>query len=182
MILRPLSPADWRLTSVKVRGERLPQTLAFIEKTWKRFTGGQPFQYSFLDKDFDALYESERRAGRLFSAFSILAVLVACLGPLRPRLLRGRTEDAGDRDRKTLGASTASLAGLLSREVLILVGIAAAVASPPAFAFAGTWLRSFAFRIPIHPLMFARDRGDGPGRRGPLHRLSSDPGGFGEPG
>jgi putative ABC transport system permease protein len=150
-ILRPLSPADWRLTSVKVRGERLPQTLALLERTWKEFTGGQPFEYSFLDTDFAALYESERRAGRIFSAFSILAVLVACLGlyGLVSFAVEQRMREIGIR--KTFGASTASLTGLLSREVVIIVGIAAAVA---AFLLAREWLRDFAFRVPIHPLMF----------------------------
>jgi len=153
-ILRPLPLEEWRLTSVKVRGERLPQTLALIERTWKEFTGGQPFEYSFLDTDFAALYESERRAGRIYSALSMLAVLVACLGlyGLVSFAAEQRMRELGIR--KTFGASTASLAGLLSREVVIIVAIAAAVASPPAFFLAREWLRGFAFRITIHPLMF----------------------------
>jgi putative ABC transport system permease protein len=154
MLLRPLTSADWRLTSVKVRGERLPQTLALIERTWMQFTGGQPFEYSFLDTDFGALYESDRRAGRIFSAFSILAVLVACLGlyGLVTFAAEQRMREIGIR--KTFGASTASLAGLLSREVVVIVGAAAALASPPAFYFARAWLRDFAFRISIEPWMF----------------------------
>jgi putative ABC transport system permease protein len=155
MILRPLSPRTWRLTSVKVRGEGLPQTLDLIERTWKKFTGGQPFRYSFLDADFGALYDSERRAGKIFAAFSALAVLVACLG------LYGLVSFAAERRvreigiRKTFGASTAGLAGLLSREVIVLVGVASAIASPPAFYMARGWLRDFAFRIPIDAWMFA---------------------------
>ena len=154
MILRPLSPSDWRLTSVKVRGEGLPQTLALIARTWKKHTGGQPFKYSFLEADFGALYESERRAGRIFSAFSALAVLVACLGlyGLVSFAAEQRMREIGIR--KTFGASPASLTGLLSREVVVLVGIAAAVASPPAFLLAQGWLRDFAFRVTIPPLMF----------------------------
>jgi putative ABC transport system permease protein len=155
MILRPLTSSDWRLTSIKVRGERLPETLNLIERTWRRHTGGQPFQYSFLDRDFGALYESERRAGRIFSALSALAVLVACLGlyGLVSFAAEQRTRELGVR--KTLGASTASLTGLLSREVLVLVGIAAVVASPPTFFLAEAWLRNFAFRASIPPSLFA---------------------------
>ena len=155
MILRPLSPAEWRLTSVKVRAEGLPRTLALIERTWKKYTGGQPFQYSFLDQDFGALYDAERRAGKIFSAFSALAVLVACLGlyGLVSFSAERRTREIGIR--KTLGASVSSLAGLLSREVITLVGIAAVVASPPAFFLARQWLRDFAYRAPIRPWMFA---------------------------
>jgi len=153
VLLRPLSPADWRLTSVKVRGERLPQTLAFIERAWKESTGGQPFQYSFLDEDFAALYESERRAGRIFSAFSALAVLVSCLGlyGLVSFTAEQRMREIGIR--KTFGASTASLAGLLSREVVVIV------AAPPAFWLARAWLRDFAYRVPIRPLMFVAAAG-----------------------
>jgi putative ABC transport system permease protein len=154
MILRPLSPAEWRLTSVKVRGEGLPATLALIERTWKQHTGGQPFQYSFLDQDFGALYDIERRAGKIFSAFSALAVLVACLGlyGLVSFSAEQRTREIGIR--KALGASMSGLAGLLSREVIALVGIAVVVASPPAFFLARQWLRDFAYRAPIRPWMF----------------------------
>jgi putative ABC transport system permease protein len=159
MLLRPLSPENWSLTSVKIRGERLPQTLALIEKAWKKFRGGQPFKYSFLDQDFDALYDSERRAGILFTVLSALAVLVACLG------LYGLVSFAAERRmreigiRKTFGASVGSLVGLLSREVLVLVGVASVVASLPAFTLASGWLRNFAYRISIRPLMFVTTAG-----------------------
>jgi len=154
MIFRPLAPGNWRLTSVKVRGERLSDTLAFIQKTWSTYTGGQPFTYSFLDQDFGALYESERRAGRIFGIFSALAVLVACLGlyGLISFSAEQRMMEIGIR--KILGASTASLTGLLSREVLVLVGIAAAAASAPALFLAQAWLKSFAYRASISPLLF----------------------------
>lgn len=155
MLLRPLSPQDWALTSVKIRPEHLVQTLAFVEKTWKKFTGGQPFQYSFLDQDFGTLYDSERRLGKIFLAFSALIILVACLGlyGLVSFAAEQRMREIGIR--KTFGASVASLAGLLSREVIILVGVSAVIASPPALYFAEVWLQNFAFRISIHPLMFA---------------------------
>ncbi len=153
MLLRPLSPQEWALTSVKIRSEKVPQTLALIEKTWKKFTGGQPFQYSFLDQDFSALYDSEQRAGKIFLAFSVLTILVACLGlyGLVSFAAEQRMREIGIR--KTFGASVASLASLLSREVIILVGLAAVIASPPALYFAELWLRNFAFRISVHPLM-----------------------------
>ncbi len=154
MLLRPLSPENWALTSVKVRGERLPRTLALIEKTWEKFTGSQPFQYSFLDQDFGALYDSERRTGKIFLAFSVLTILVACLGlyGLVSFAAEQRTREIGIR--KTFGASVANLAGLLSREVIVLVGVSAVIASPPAFFIAEGWLRNFAYRTSIHPLMF----------------------------
>jgi len=154
VILRPLLPEEWRLTSIKVRGENLSRTMAFIEETWKRHSGGQPFEYSFLDADFGALYDSEQRARRMFSAFSLLAVLVACLGlyGLVAFAAEKRMKEIGIR--KTLGASTAGLTGLLSREILILVGLASAVASPPAYLLARAWLKNFAFRVAISPWMF----------------------------
>ncbi len=155
MLLRFLSPGEWAYTSAKVRAERLPQTLALIERTWAAFTGGQPFEYSFLDEDFGALYDSERRAGKTLAIFSALAILVACLGlyGLISFAAEQRMKEIGIR--KTFGASVANLTGLLSREVLILVIAAVIVAALPAYYFVQKWLQNFAFRIAVSPLMFA---------------------------
>ncbi len=154
MLFRPLSDAEWAFTSVKVRPEQLPQTLALIEKTWKKHSGDQPFKYSFLDTDFDALYNSERRVGKIFSAFSILAIWIACLGlfGLVSFAAEQRTREIGIR--KTFGASVAGLTGLLSKEVLLLVGTASLLSAPLAYYFNHSWLANFAFRSGISPLMF----------------------------
>jgi putative ABC transport system permease protein len=154
MLLRFLSPDEWGYTSVKVRPERLPQTLSLIERTWAAFTGGQPLEYSFLDEDFGALYDSERRAGKTLAIFSTLAILVACLGlyGLISFAAEQRMREIGIR--KTFGASVANLTGLLSKEVVFLVSAAVLISSLPAYYFTQNWLKNFAFRIGVSPLMF----------------------------
>ncbi len=154
MIIRPLSPSTWNFTSVRIGTENISKTLARIEETWKTFTGGQPFEYSFLDEDFDNLYRNEQRMGQIFFLFAALAIFIACLGlvGLISFTAEQRTKEIGIR--KVLGASVSKIIYLLSREVVVLVCVASLVAAPVAFFSMHKWLENFAFRIGISPLMF----------------------------
>ncbi len=154
MIIRPLSPRTWNFTSVRIGPRNIPESIAQIEKTWNTFTGNQPFEYSFLDEDFDNLYRSEERMGRIFSAFAGLAIFIACLGlvGLISFTAEQRTKEIGIR--KVLGASVSKIVYLLSREVVVLVCVAALVAAPIAYYGMHRWLENFAFRIGISPFMF----------------------------
>jgi putative ABC transport system permease protein len=154
MLIRPLSPSTWNLTSIRIEPGNIAETLARIEDTWRTFTGGQPFEYSFLDEDFDNLYRSEQRMGQIFSIFAALAIFIACLGlvGLISFTAEQRTKEIGIR--KVLGASVSKIIYLLSREVVVLVFVAVLVAAPIAFFSMHKWLENFAFRIGISPLMF----------------------------
>lgn len=154
MIIRPLSPSTWNFTSVRIGTENISKTLARIEDTWKTFTGGQPFEYSFLDQDFDNLYRGEQRMGQIFFLFAALAIFVACLGlvGLVSFTAEQRTKEIGIR--KVLGATMPKIIYLLSREVVVLVCVASLVAAPISFFSMHKWLENFAFRIGISPLMF----------------------------
>jgi len=154
MLIRPLSPATWNLTSIRIGPGNIPETLARIEDTWRTFTGGQPFEYSFLDEDFDNLYRSDLRVGQIFSIFAALAIFIASLGlvGLISFTAEQRTKEIGIR--KVLGASVSKIIYLLSREVVVLVFVAVLVAAPIAFYSMHLWLHNFAFRIGISPLMF----------------------------
>jgi putative ABC transport system permease protein len=154
MIIRPLSQRTWNFTSVRIGPRNIPESIAQIEKTWNTFTGGQPFEYSFLDEDFDNLYRKEERMGRIFSAFAGLAIFIACLGlvGLISFTAEQRTKEIGIR--KVLGASVLKIVYLLSREVVVLVCVAALVAAPIAYYGMHRWLENFAFRIGISPFMF----------------------------
>ncbi len=153
MIIRPLSDREWAYTSIKLRSRDLRATLGRIEGSWKKFTGGQPFEYSFLDQDFFGLYLREYRSGTIFSVFAAVAVAIACLGlfGLISFTTERRIKEIGIR--KVLGARVSGIMYLLSREVLILVAAAVGLASPLAFYFMHRWLERFAYRIPVHPLM-----------------------------
>ena len=154
MIIRPLSARTWYFTSVRIGPKNIPESLARIEKTWNSFTGGQPFEYSFLDEDFDNLYRSEERMGQIFSVFAGLAIFIACLGlvGLISFTAEQRTKEIGIR--KVLGASVTKIVYLLSREVVVLVFVATLVAAPIAHYGMHRWLENFAFRIGISQFMF----------------------------
>ena len=129
-------------------------SLATIEQIWEQNAPDEPFQYSFLDEDFDALFRAEQRLGQVFSVFTSLAILVACLGllGLAAFMAEQRTKEIGIR--KVLGASIASVVLLLSKDFTRLILIAFGLAIPLAYFIMYSWLKGFAFRISIGPGIF----------------------------
>jgi putative ABC transport system permease protein len=157
--IRPLAmyllPAeDARYVSVRIHPENIPQTLAFIRNKWNAFVPGQPFEYFFLDDDFGRLYKAEKKVGQIFSAFAILAVLVACLGlfGLASFTAEQRTKEIGIR--KVLGATVPNIVVLLTKEFSKWIFLANIVAWPIAYFAMNRWLHNFAYRISIGPWMF----------------------------
>jgi putative ABC transport system permease protein len=140
--------------SIKIAGNDLTGALATLEKTWKTFLPQVPFEYSFLDEQFDQLYKSEQKQGSLFTCFAGIAIFIACLGllGLSAFSISQRLKEIGVR--KVLGASTGSIVGLLSRDFLQLVAIAAIIAFPIAWFTMHNWLRDFAYRISIQWWVF----------------------------
>src|SRR4030095_17215218 len=132
---------------VKINGTQIPSTLASLEKVWKERITHRPFNYHFLDEEFDTLYSTEEKTARLFSLFSSLAIALACLGlfALAAFSTVQRTKEIGIR--KVLGAGSFRIATLVSKEFLWLVVLAIAIASPFSWFAARTWLQDFAYRI-----------------------------------
>ncbi len=158
MVLPPESEAgnSYGRISVKISGnkENITDALAHLEKTWKTFLPVVPFEYSFLDEKFDQLYQSEQRQGTLFTAFSGIAIFIACLGllGLSAFSISQRLKEIGIR--KVLGASTGGIVQLLSLDFLKLIGIAALIAFPVAWFAMHNWLQDFAYRIPMEWWIF----------------------------
>jgi putative ABC transport system permease protein len=140
--------------SVKIRGNNINAALAHIERTWKKHLPETPYEYSFLDEKFDQLYKSEQRQGTLFTAFSGIAIFIACLGlfGLSAFAITQRIKEIGIR--KVLGASAGSIVSLLSWDFLKLVAIAALIAFPLAWYAMNRWLQDFAYRIEMHWWLF----------------------------
>ena len=140
--------------SVKIAGNDVNGAIATLEKTWKTYLPEVPFEYSFLDDKFDQLYRSEQKQGSLFTCFAGIAIFIACLGllGLSAFSISQRIKEIGVR--KVLGASTGSIVGLLSRDFLQLVAIAALIAFPIAWFTMHNWLRDFAYRISIQWWVF----------------------------
>lgn len=126
-----------------------------IEAKFKTMAPGMPFNYHFLDESFDEMYREEQRAGKVAFSFSLLAVLIACLGlfGLAAYMAEQRTKEIGVR--KVLGASVQNITTLLSKDFIILVGIASLVAFPLAWWAMNKWLEDFAFRVNISWWVFA---------------------------
>ncbi|MBT5875482.1 MAG: FtsX-like permease family protein [Candidatus Latescibacteria bacterium] len=141
--------SDARYIAVRIRPESIQTTLSEVEETWQSITGSEPFQYTFLDEDFDNLIRSDRKLGEIFSVFSGLAVVIACLGlyGLASFTAEQRRKEIGVR--KVLGASISTIVLLLSREFVVLVGLALLVATPVAYLGMQQWLEDFYYRTDI---------------------------------
>ena len=115
----------------------------------KKFSPATPFSYSFFDEVFARAYYTEQRMGRVFGAFAVLAIFIACLGlfGLTAFAAEQRTKEIGIR--KVLGASDAKIFWLLSREFLRWVLLANLIAWPIAYFAMHKWLENFAYRIQI---------------------------------
>ncbi|MBD0278618.1 MAG: FtsX-like permease family protein, partial [Flavisolibacter sp.] len=115
----------------------------------------EPFEYNFLDLDFQKNYEADSRQARLINYFTIIAIIISCLGlfGLATFSAEQRTKEIGIR--KVLGASVTQLVALLSTDFLKLVGIAVGIASPIAWYVMNQWLQNFAYRTTISWEVFA---------------------------
>jgi putative ABC transport system permease protein len=139
---------------IRITPENIPQTLTFIEKTWKQFDLNHIFQYAFLDALFESQYLSEKRLGTIFWIFALLAVFIASLGlfGLSNFMIEHRTKEIGIR--KAHGASVANILIMFSRQFASWVMIASVIALPVGYYIARNWLENFAYRTTIGVLAF----------------------------
>jgi putative ABC transport system permease protein len=149
-----IAPNQANTLSIRVAAGRPQKALDHIRSVWDRFRPGKPFEFDFLDTRLRALYENEERMMKIFGAFSFLAVLIACLGlfGLASYSVAQRTREIGIR--KILGASSAGIVALFSREFAKWVLAANLVAWPVAYLLMEKWLKNFAYRISIGGTVF----------------------------
>ena len=136
-------------------GSQLPAALAKLASVIKSNNPGYPFDYSFVDDQFDKLFKTETLIGKLAGVFSILAILISCLGlfGLAAYTAERRTKEIGIR--KVLGASVKGVAGLLSKEFVQLVGLSCLIAFPAAWLMMDKWLDNYDYRVNISWAVFA---------------------------
>jgi putative ABC transport system permease protein len=134
---------------IKVEAQDIPQTLAFIERTWKQIYPSQLFEYRFLDQDFESAYHADEIRGRIFTAFSTLTILIACLGlfGLATFTTEQRVKEIGVR--KVLGASVSGIVLLLSKDFTKLVLLSFPIAIPIAWYAMSKWLENFPYRTSV---------------------------------
>ena len=133
--------------AIKLNAGDFSNTIASIEKSWNEVAPGQPFNYYFMDDSFNETYEAEERLGSIFIVFTILSILIACLGlfGLAAFNAEKRTKEIGIR--KVLGASITQITYRLSIDFLKLVGIAIFIALPLGWYAMNKWLENFSYRI-----------------------------------
>jgi putative ABC transport system permease protein len=141
--------------SVRINAGDIPAVTERIKQLWRRMAPGQPFGYTFLDDSFNRLYSAEMRTGRIAFTFAILAILIACLGlfGLVTLAVEQRTKEIGIR--KVLGAGTNSIVGMVTKDFLVLVGVASLIAFPIAGWGMSRWLQGFAYRVGLEWWIFA---------------------------
>ena len=153
LILR-VRPERFDLITLKVDTDNLPGLASRLQNKWKQIDPGHPFRYRVMENIFEGTYHRDRQLGHGFSYFSLISILIACLGLLGMITFstQQRTKEIGIR--KVHGATVIRIVGLLNKEILILVALANLIAWPAGYFIMSNWLKNFAYRTPIHPLAF----------------------------
>ncbi len=135
--------------AISIQPDHIPETIGYIKQKWNEIFPERVFEYSFLDKDIDALYNDRENLGKMIGYFAVVAILLSSMGlfNLTSFLSIRRTKEIGIR--KVLGATVPGIITLLSRDFLLLVLLAFVIASPIAWFSMNHWLQSYAFRINI---------------------------------
>ena len=134
---------------IKLSGNNTEQTMSFIENKWKEVFPDQPFTYTYLSERFNNQFEADEKRGLIFTMFTILAILIACLGlfGLASYMVEQRTREIGIR--KVFGADEGVIVRLISRDFIILVSISIIIAVPVAYYFMSNWLENYVYRTNI---------------------------------
>ena len=160
----PITPYGYQLNSnldnfnymlVHTRGADMKALLSSIGAGWHRLNPNEPFEYNFLDEEFQKNYQAEDRLAGIVGYFTMIAILICCLGlfGLAAFSAEQRVKEIGVR--KVLGASVSGIVGLLSKDFLKLVFVAIVIASPLAWYIMNKWLQDFAYRVDISWWVFA---------------------------
>lgn len=149
------SGTDFNYLIAHVNGQDAGTVIPFIESKWKELVPNEPFAYSFLDEDFQSNYAADARTSRMVNSFTIISILISCLGlfGLAAFAAQQRIKEIGVR--KVLGASVASIVALLSGDFVKLIIISFLIATPLTWYLMNQWLQDFAYKIDIQWWMFA---------------------------
>ncbi len=141
--------------AVRINGRsKVAGFLKFIQDEWKSFSPDEPIRYSFLDENFAALAEKDRILSKAATFFTVLALVIACIGLFALAMFTAEQRSKEISIRKLLGANVRTIVSLLSKDYVKLIFIAALIASPVAWYFMNSWLQDFAYRIKIEWWIF----------------------------
>jgi len=149
-----LIPGNWEgYMPVKLTGSNLQQTIDFVGETWESFTTEYPFDYFWMNEDYELLYATEKKTSSIFVSFAVISLSIACLGLIGLISFTAvqRTKEIGVR--KAMGSPSHLIIGLFFKEIGILVVIATLLAAPVYFVV-NSWLQNFAYHINFNVLGF----------------------------
>jgi len=149
-----LRPEDSQVFSVKITGQNIQESMAYLEETVKSINPNYPFSYNFVDESYEQLYRSETTIGTLADYFSVIAIFISLLGlfGLASFAAEQRIKEIGVR--KVLGASLMNLMFLMTKGFLVLVVIGFLIAAPVGYYFMNNWLDAFEYRVGIGASVF----------------------------
>ena len=139
---------------VKLDPKNISRSVAAIENTWKKIFPDLPFEYTFLDQDFDSQYAADQKRGKIFTSFSILTVLITCLGLLGLIAFTTQQRQKEISIRKILGAGVGEIVPLITTNFILLVGLSCIVAFPVAYLFMNKWLQIFPYNTGLSVFPF----------------------------
>jgi putative ABC transport system permease protein len=142
------------LIELKLKTTNVPSTVAAIEQKWKTIFPDLPFQYTFLDQDFDSQYAADQKRGKIFTTFSILTILITCLGLLGLIAFTTEQRQKEISIRKIMGAGLQEIVPLITRNFVALVGLSCIIAFPVAWYFMSKWLKIFPYNTGLSIMPF----------------------------
>jgi len=142
------------IIQVKMDAGNINGSIEKVETAWKKYFPQLPFEYNFLDQDFDSQYAADQKRGKIFAAFSVLTIIITCLGLLGLTAFTTQQRQKEISIRRVLGASTLEVVKMVTRNYLWLALIAAAIAFPVAWYFMNNWLKVFPYNIGLSLLPF----------------------------
>lgn len=155
-VMLQIVPYAYNTLTLRIKGNDIPSTISHFENTWKRLESNWPFEYKFLDSNFDKLYKSEERLSKLFAFFTGFAIFVACLG-LFGLVVYNTTQRFREIGiRKVFGASESQLVVHLGKTYVVLICIAFVLAIPLSYYAATKWLQTFPYHTDIGVLLFVK--------------------------
>ena len=152
-----LKPEQWDWAgylSIRIGKDDMAKTIAQIEKTWQSFTGDEPFQYFFMDREFEKFYKEERRTAKIALSFSVLAIFIACLGLFGLTSFETEQRAREISLRKVMGSSARAIILLFTREISMLIMISIVPAWIISYFFLKKWLQNFSYHISLQPWEF----------------------------
>jgi putative ABC transport system permease protein len=151
-----LYPFGFSTLALRIKSENVPATIAHFESSWKKFNSAWPFEYRFLDENFDRMYKTEESLATMFAFFTVFTIFVACLGLFGLVVYTTSQRYKEISIRKVLGAEETSLVFQLGKSFLLLIVLAFLIAIPFSYYAASEWLSKFAYHIEITPLLFIK--------------------------